>query len=181
MNNKTAALVFGLLGAICGVAVCCRFFEEKYKRIADEEIESVKSTFARRTAANTPAEEQPLENNAGVKKNVDYSGIVSEAHTSDVSDTIYNINPEQFGEFEDYAKVSLVYFSDGVLTSDDNYEKITPVRSNVGSSRKLALYFDDDTDCVYIRNDNVRTDYEIVRDERSYDEVCVSRPYLRRE
>lgn len=173
MSNKAAALLFGLLGIACGVAVSCRLFEQKYKNLADEEIASVKKTFARR---NGSVSETPMPESAPAaadEKRVDYSRIKS--------DTVYKITEEQFGEFEDYEKISLTYFSDGVLTSDD-YEKITPDLSNVDSGKKLDLYFaDKDIDVVYIRNDETSTDYEIARDERTYDEVCLSRPYLRRE
>ncbi|MCM1578735.1 MAG: hypothetical protein NC078_08070 [Ruminococcus sp.] len=182
MTVKSAALIFGLAGAVCGVFLCRRFFEEKYKRLADEEIESVKETFAKRVSPTVPADEPADSVAASVKKKVDYSGVKHDGGSSAVSDNIYDITPEQFGEFDDYGKISLVYFSDSVLASDDNYERIVPTRSNVGSARKLQLYFDsEDTDCVYIRNDNVRTDYEIVRDERTYDEICIGRPYLGRE
>ena len=48
MNNK---LVFGLgliIGGAAGVAVSWQYFKTKYQEISDEEIASVKKTFARR-------------------------------------------------------------------------------------------------------------------------------------
>ena len=45
MNDNLSKVFIFVAGAAIGSVVTLKFLEEKYKRIADEEIESVKETF----------------------------------------------------------------------------------------------------------------------------------------
>ena len=70
MNRTWTGCIFFALGAAGGALAARRFFEEKYARIAQEEIDSVKAAFARR---EKPAREEPA---ASGKEKTDYRTYV---------------------------------------------------------------------------------------------------------
>ena len=66
MNKAWTGCIFFALGAAGGALAARGFFAEKYARIAQEEIDSVKAAFARR---EKPAREEPA---ASEKEKTDY-------------------------------------------------------------------------------------------------------------
>lgn len=86
-----------------------------------------------------------------------------------ISDKPYIITPEQFGEIEEYEKISLVYYSDGVLT-DENDELIDDIEEIVGED-SLNHFGEYEEDSVFVRNDSRKCDYEILMDLRKFEDV----------
>lgn len=85
----------------------------------------------------------------------------------------YVISPEEFDELDGYATVSLLYFADGFLT-DSLGVMIDDVKEVVGDA--LSHFGEYEEDAVFVRNDVKRCDYEILRDERTYDEFRKTLP-----
>lgn len=86
----------------------------------------------------------------------------------------YVISPDEFGEDSAYETISLTYFADGVLT-DDNNEPVEDVDDIVGSD--FADHFGEyEDDSVFIRNDRLEADYEILKDRRKYADVKSKMP-----
>lgn len=88
----------------------------------------------------------------------------------------YVINPDQFGEREEYEVISIFYYADKIL-ADDNDELIEDVDGLVGSDSLLTFGQYDD-DAVFVRNERLQTDFEILRSEKKYLEVLQEKPYL---
>lgn len=86
------------------------------------------------------------------------------------------IPPEQFGEFEDYGKITLTYYSDHILV-DENDEMIEDVEGCVGFD-SLNHFGEYEDDSVHVQNDRLKTYYEILMDNRRYTDVLKSKPYL---
>ena len=85
------------------------------------------------------------------------------------------IPPEEFGE-EDYAVISLNYYADGVL-ADDWDKVIEDVENTVGED--FANHFGEyEDDSVFVRNDELEKDYEILLDMRNYSDVVTRKPHL---
>lgn len=86
----------------------------------------------------------------------------------------YVIPPDDFDMFEDYEAITLTYYADGVLADDDD-RKIDDAENTIG---KEALDFlrSFRKDIVYVRNDKRKTDYEICRDFRTYEQVVAELP-----
>lgn len=103
----------------------------------------------------------------------------SKYYTSDDEYTMYSdpyvIPPEEFGEEEEYEKVSLTYYSDGVL-ADENDEVVDDVDAKVGLD-SLDTFGRFEDDAVHIRNDGMKCYYEILRDERDYESVMAEKPH----
>lgn len=89
----------------------------------------------------------------------------------------YVIAPEQFAELDGYDQISLTYYADHIL-ADDNDQLLEDVEGTVGFE-SLTHFGEYEDDSVYVRNDRLKVDYEILRDERKYSDVIKTKPYLK--
>lgn len=203
MRKLSTVIVF-LTGAALGGAAVWHSTKDWYARLAEEEISSVKEAYAKKEKAEeamqkyqgadeniqespTPAvtvkvaEKGSIAEYAKRVQNgapMDYSRTVVPAKTETPKDEnsgerSYVISPEEFGEFDGYALVSLICFADGVL-ADNLGVVIDDVEEIVGDA--LGHFGEYEDDSVFARNDAKRCDYEILRDERTYDEFRQTLP-----
>lgn len=211
MKNVGYVMAFAV-GVATGSLTTWHLLREKYKKLAQEEIDSVKIAFSRNRATESKTEDSNVhddsapddsdpENNKpdvveyarqihglGYTK---YAGssegeseeeqppLVTDRVTTDNTRPPYIITPEQFGEFDDYERVTLWFYSDHIL-ADENEEVIEDVDDIIGAE-SLNHFGEYDDDSVYVRNDRLKIDYEVLLDLRTHAEVVKSRPYLRRE
>lgn len=192
MNNKTASIFMFALGAVIGSLATWKYTKTKYERIAQEEIDSVKEVF-RRQANNIEQhteeecedeteieEEDPVDEElreyqdiASRYSNVNYSNIKNEQKGGGTTmiEKPYVISPDDFGELDGYETTSLTYYADGVL-EDDYYVVIEEdaVDDMVGVE-SLEHFGDYEPDTVFVRNEKLKTDFEIQRDLRKYSET----------
>ena len=87
----------------------------------------------------------------------------------------YVIPPDEFDELDGYEVISLTYYADGVLTDDYN-EPVEDVENTVGSD-SLTHFGEYEDDSVFVRNDNLKVDYEILADMRKYSDVVKIDPH----
>ena len=79
------------------------------------------------------------------------------------------IPPEQFGEIDEYDRISLIYYEDGILTDDLN-DPIDDIEDVVGIGFDTHFgEYEDDT--VYVINDKFKTYYEVLRDYSRYSDL----------
>lgn len=185
MSKFSGCIAFAA-GAAVGAAGAWYYLKDKYARIADEEIAAVKEAYAKKRAEETPDTDEN-KNVAAPAKNMDkgditeytkrlqsagytdYSGIAESARKEPKpSDVPYVISPDEFGEFEDYTKVSLSYYEDGVL-ADECGEEVDDVEEIVGDG--LEHFGEYEEDSVFVRNDAKRCDYEILKVLRNFSDV----------
>lgn len=91
-----------------------------------------------------------------------------EEEDEDDMDRPYVIPPEEFGE-NDYAVKSLVLYADGVLVNEYG-AVITDVDNLVGKD-SLNHFGEYEDDSVFVRNDGLKTDFEILLDNRNYKDI----------
>lgn len=103
-----------------------------------------------------------------------FDGGISEEKESVVKGP-YVISPEQFGENEDYERISLTYYADQVLV-DENDEIIEDVEETVGFE-SLNHFGEYEDDSVFVRNDAKKCDYEILLDQKLYSDVIDEMPH----
>lgn len=187
-----------MAGATVGSAATWLYLKKHYEQIAQEEIDSVKAVFAERktdiSSKNDTDEQADKQHKADIAKLkpdlVDYAaklqkeGYVNYTEHSNknidkekensMPDEPYVISPDEFGESDNYTQISLTYYADGTL-ADDEDEIMEDIEGTVGED--FADHFGDyEDDSVHIRNDRLRCDYEILKDNRTYDEVVGERP-----
>lgn len=81
----------------------------------------------------------------------------------------YVIAPYDFGELDDYSTIELTYYMDGIL-EDDEYHIVTDADSLIGP-KALTTFGEYEEDAVFVRNDYLRTDFQILKDYSTYDEA----------
>lgn len=204
--NRYNVLAF-VCGAAAGAVGAWYFAKKHYERIAQEEIDSVKETFRAMTNRyqgpedkNEANQEPVIEHSSLDKPDItEYARKLSEqgytnysnSHTNEDGVTVtkiehdpeattrkpYVIRPDQYGEFDDYDQISLMYYADDKL-ADDNDELVEGIEDVVGFE-PLTHFGEFDDDSVFVRNDRLKVDYEILRSELTYEEILQRKPYLR--
>lgn len=192
MNNIVRGSLFFISGAAIASFITYKVVEKKFKKIADEEIESVKSTYRRKLKKlETKKNETPLapiypidekslkdETDKPWPKQNPYSSLVNdlgygknkEGDDMPIDTNIEVIPPEDFGEYG-YKCESLTYYADKILTFDDN-RVITDTAKYVGHNA-LNTFGEYEDDSVFVRNHTMKTDFEILLDSRSYANAVV--------
>ncbi len=185
MKNGSCIAAF-VIGAAAGSLVTWHIAKKKYERIAQEEIDSVKVIFkshkedrGQHRLTHPVDHDEEIVDGKGVLdylekvKESGYAGYPDrEKEAVDDMDKVerpYVIRPEEFGEYDDYEKISLTYYADGVL-ADDGDEPVEDVDEIVGIE-SLEHFGEYEDDSVFVRNDRLRCDYEILLDHSSYTEV----------
>lgn len=177
------ALYF-VLGVGVGAAGAYFYLKDKFERYAQEEIDSVKEAYH---VTNDKLPDDPEEKTAAmsvadrIKQNngyVDYSTKVErpvDPVHKPFSEEPEIISEEDYGELDEYEKVTLTYYSDGILADDLSDEIVDDAESKVGTDY-IGKIVDDGEDVVFVRNDIEKIDYEIVKSLQTYKEVTGNDP-----
>ena len=197
MNTRLSNTLAFTVGVAAGASVTYILIKKYFKKIADDEIDTMREYFQNKRAKEANAlEEEPDE--AEVKEARDehqedkpnireYASLIKKENYTNYSDTAvdkkkevddvekpYVITPEEFGEL-DYSTISLTYYSDGVLTYESD-ELVEDVDDIVGAD--FAEHFGEyEDDSVFVRNDRTKTDFEILADKRNYSDVVETNPH----
>ena len=191
MNIKVTCTIAFLTGVAVGAAATWNFAKKKYEQIAQEEIDSVKEAFRRLRgetkvkATEEPEDELADENEDDEANNhvdiCEYRKVINNnSYDNDQNyeegapinmDRPYVIAPDEFGERAGYERFSFTYYSDGTLT-DECDEPISPedVEKLVGKE-SLTHFGEYEDDSVFVRNDDIESDFEILLDLRKYSDV----------
>lgn len=175
-------------GVGAGFFVGKKFYQEKYRREADEDIASVKEFTTQRinemkknimdveietTESADDISEEDLRTNESIIMEYDKvsqkEGEVErpEMPKPKTDMSIYVISEEEFMEDGGRDKVSLEYFEeDGVLVD----ERDVPVEDpdKILGEGTLDDYIISGDNAMYVRNDDISVDYELTKSEGSY-------------
>jgi hypothetical protein len=198
------------VGAGVSFLVTRKLLDVKYAEFAQEEIESVKSQFARRQSKNNsePKGEEgghltvhsSLEGTRtneynSVKQNYNRIGQQEEDEVDmdeaeeDESincDHPYVIDDESFcNEFLKHDKLSITYYVEDNVLVDDNEEIVDDVDGLVGYENLSIMSTGMvNPNIIHIRNERIATDFEIAVNPNSYQEIVLGMsldPKQRRE
>ena len=183
-------------GAAVGSVITWKLIEKKYKDLADEEIESVIETFKNRKPRITKdevketvekvinkykkpkeivedivtAERYSIENEEEIDED-DESNYTVNIDNDDTVITPYVIEPERFGEYNEYGTKTLTYYADNVLTDEiDNPITSEEMVTMIGPDA-LDHFGEYEDDSVYIRDEMNEMDYEILKSEKTFSEI----------
>ena len=193
--SKSINFMLFIFGAAVGSAATWTYAKKKYELIAQEEIDSVKEVFSKRENGNM-VKEAEFNKQEGKPDLKEYAEKIRESNYTNYSDTdgksetkretrkqderdkkgyfAYVITPEEFGEFDDYEKISLSYFDDQIL-ADENLDIVDDIEETVGID-SLTHFGEYEDDSVFVRNDERKCDYEILLDHRNYEDVIKKKP-----
>lgn len=154
------------------------FLKTKYEQKVQEEIDSVKAVYSKRNDSKTKEthkkeHESSISEYNEVVKNmnyVNYSDISKEEVKKEtMNEKPYVISPEDFGEIDEYDRISLTYYSDNILA--DDLDEIVENVDDVVGVESLTHFGEFEDDSVFVRNDKKKCDFEILLDERKYSDV----------
>ena len=196
-NNTLNNIIIFTAGLAVGSGVTYALLYKKFEKRSQEEIDKCFNELEKRekmkeedSSVETVEEDEPIArivpktvepvNNIEEEKE-EYDSIVKEErYTSYASKNLgkkeeknemnrpYVISPDEFGEC-DYATISLWYYADGVVTNERG-KIIKNVEEIIGEN--IESHFGEyEDDSVFVRNDDLEIDYEILKDERSFSEI----------
>lgn len=174
-----------------------------YKKVTEDKLEIIRNHYKKKQENMVeistehlrcwPPEEQVTISNAGeeemtdyIQKAVDYlsNSPIDYSHIETgvlpkekiVEDTPYEISSDEFGEFDDYECITLTYFLDEVLV-DDQYQILDEPFELVGDISLIEHDIGEFAeDCIYIRNDAKRCDFEIIYALETYKDYILKHP-----
>lgn len=194
MNTKLNKVIIFAAGAVFGSLATWKFVEKKYKQIAQEEIDSMREYY--RSRVRDAKENNDVEKEAEeyleaesekceeIRESVlmggsidipipqEYADIVSQYTSKEVSpmeDRPYVISPDEYGDIDGYECISLNYYADGVVA--DDFDNVVENVNYVIGEDSLDHFGECEDDCVFVRNDSLRCDYEILRDTRHFEDI----------
>ena len=182
-KNTLSKIVIFAAGAVVGSTVTFKVVKYKYEKIAREEIDSVIETFSKSSDMKIDNDDEYEEDEEDEEDETDddlierskLSKIISEQkynnyeeEDEDNMEKPYVISPEEFGEY-DYPMVTLFYYADGVVTNERG--KIVANVDELIGEDFASHYGEYETDTVFVRNDKMKIDYEILKDYRNYSEI----------
>lgn len=187
MSKGTVIFAFSI-GAALGSVVAWKIAKTKYERIANDEIESMREYFKKKyDVDNTDGPNPKIDDEVDPAEVSEYENVLTDlGYTSEeeieerkggiksMSDKPYVIEPDEFGDIEEYETVSLTYYADKILADEDNCV-VHDIDELIGYE-SLDHFGEYEEDSVFVRNDKLKTDYEILLDERKYAESR-RRPY----
>lgn len=205
MKTILSKFIIFAAGAAAGSAVTWKLLDEKYKRVAREEIDSMKEYYGKKfdpkkfepkkfeyEHAGEPIGkvEDVEESEDGVlftvksdKPNLrEYAAKLQSEGYTDYATAVAKLEgnrPYVISPEEygeySYEEIELTYYADGVLADDMN-NVVDDVDDIVGLD--FADYFGEyEDDSVHIRNDRLKCDYEILQDSRNYSDVIKYSPH----
>ena len=211
MNRKIINLIIFTVGAAFGSAVTWKIVKDKYEKIVQEEIKSVKEVFYDRfndsneessseESGDEMSEEDPISDYRKINwdelEDLDPSELEEEEYQADYAGTVvskyedianiykeggadnmptseprepYVIEPIEFGELDDYKTFELTYYEDGIL-EDEDYDIVKNPEEILGPDA-LGSFGEYEYDSVFVRNERLRADFQILKDYRTYDEA----------
>lgn len=178
MNKCISKVFIFVAGMAVGSLATWKYVEKKYQQLAQEEIDSVKEVFCNKKNNEDESSEtyneltesyitvDPTDNRP---KNYDLRFIHQLTPEEDEDDYTSVIDEIEYGQAEDYDMMELTYFRDGKV-ANGWLELIPNVDGTLGT--EFFDHFGDlEGDSVYVRNDKLKTDFEIVLDSRTYSEA----------
>lgn len=193
MKRTLSNVLIFAAGAVVGSVVTWRYFKTRYELVSEDfdeedpedvevesEGESVNDRFFEDSeeiakVKSSLNKKPPLKEYVQMVNNLGYSD--EEAADTEEDEDVYEpyiIRPDEYGEIHAYDTQSLNYYADGVLT-DDLDNRIEDVESMVPAD--FADHFGEYEDyAVFVRNDTLECDYEILRDLRKFADVVGDDP-----
>ena len=180
MSKIKGLLIFAagaVAGTVAGIGISKRHFEaiaaqeinevRDYYRKANKELEEQKEE-QKEEQENTKKEEVVEETIEEYNNIIKYGNYVTTEEIDDEEDDYsddepYIIDPSEFGNNGNYATQTCTYFADGVLV-DDVDEVIEDPEKLVGNLH-VDIFRDFDATSVYVRNDWMKMDFEILKDD----------------
>lgn len=187
---KAGYILSFAVGAALGVLAGVKLSEKRYEARIQEEIASVKEALGRKKpdiSRFAPKKEKPA---SGEQKRFRYTAsgsaqseeerVMVRAEIEKAKSEPYVISPNEYEADNGYEQISLTYYADNTLADEDDHVMDEEEIERTVGADSLTRFGEYEDDTVFVRNDALQCEYEIMLDERTYFEVVKERPYLDR-
>ena len=179
MKNSIVNFFMFALGAAVGSFATWKLLNKKYEDSLNEESKSLKEMYSRhyskRDGNYDRKDDKPepsvyeikeyLNNIKQYNKDEEKKEVLTVVTTKEP----YIIEPGEFGEEDDYTAYSLTYYADGVIT--DEWDNVIENPDAMIGSDALNHFGEYEADSVFVRNDDMKSDFEILMDIRNYADI----------
>ncbi len=156
-------LVIFIIGFGAGAAAASAYFRRKYERQYEEDIKSVRETLSDIKDKETKEPEKNKTDDISESKRTP-----TNYYDFGIKEKPYIISPNEFGEDEEYTLVTYIYYANKKLVNES--DEIVANPENIIGRAALEKIEKSEEDALYIRNDRLKTDYEILKDLRNFEE-----------
>lgn len=179
MSNTLSKVIIFAAGAAVGSLVTWKLVEKKYKQLADQEINSVLERFVENkeeTIEKTEEEKDDEEDESTYKRFVKKCGYLYDDESEEEMeedeemgvDRPYVISPDEFDE-NGYRTMTLFYYNNGILVDEKSNIIDGDELDDLIGYDALNHFGDYEDDSVFVRNDAMKLDIEILKDEDDYE------------
>lgn len=189
MNRTINNIIFFVLGAGVGASGAYLYMKDRFDKMMNEEIDDIKAYYEENKTDISI--EEPIIKDPDVEDNVDsnekpsiHSINKQKAYKNEVMKTNYHqfsnkkeesdeeiesysgeisvIDMDEFNDYNGYIKRTVSYYSENdVLYDEELDEVIDDIDGTLGRENLDNLGNDGDITEIYIRNDNLGTDFEV--------------------
>lgn len=185
---KKALLFIG--GMAVGVAISWQYHKNKYEQMIQEDMESLRARRGKTVESaecdkDTKVDDKSVDEEVyePIDEDLDKASNIIDVHkyktkvdgneeTHIEAVRPYIINSTEFASVPMYDTDTFYYHKNDVITNDDDSAVIEDVEYYLGMSiLEVKAHFgesEEDTDAVYVRNDKLKTDIEILWDEEDF-------------
>lgn len=198
---KLSHVIAFVAGAVIGYFTADYLLKDKYEKRFQQEVSSTIEAFKTNKNEGYNKNNEVTFNGEKLKavsdevvvadikeyaKNIgkhDYSEVnndkpYEESKDDDIDHTKpYIITEEEVDAYMNYSITQWNYYADGVLT-DENNEVVEDVSTTIGKEAFEYLKRTSES-AIYVRNDLLELDYEILKNEMTYAELLEKKPYLK--
>lgn len=197
---KLSHVIAFVAGAAVGYFAANYLLKNKYEKRFQQEVSSTIEAFKsnkneeykkddevthKDEKLKTVSDEVVVDDIKEYAKNIgkhDYSEVKDEKPSEESEDNIdhtkpYVITEEEVDAYMNYSITQWNYYADGVLT-DENNEVVEDVSTTIGKEAFEYLKNTSES-AIYVRNDLLELDYEILKNEMTYAELLEEKPYLK--
>ena len=162
---------------ILGIATGILIAKEHYRKLANEEIDSVKAAFDRQMERAKAGQEQAEQCakeavDTNLKNIQHYECLLREKGyvPDEKPEAAVYIHPDEFGEIDDYNVSTIIFYEKSGVFADEMNQPIDDEEWEGMLGCGVVKHFDEyESDRVCVRNDETRTYYEVLLDEGEYE------------
>lgn len=172
--NLLSKIGIFVAGAVVGSLATYVYFTHKSEEIEEDGFEEIVIGREKKEEKDEPSEEvETVEKAEEIVKKEGYVAYnentnVKSKEEKKMEERIYVISPECY-DTVDYKTESLTYYADGVLVSE--YGEVIDDPSEYVVADFADHFGEYEDDSVFVRNEYLETDFEILKDEDRYDEA----------
>lgn len=168
------------IGSLITYFITDKKLKDKYMKIADDSIQSIKESYRRKTEELAQINRKKDDISVMIKeKNVvpaenekqedlnPYDHVLEQTKINIFEPNIHYISEEEYYEMNGFEKEELTYYRDGVLANE--HDDVIPIETSIGTDAIERIK--ENADCLYIRNESLMTDYMADYCDKSFFEI----------